>query len=66
MNKVERDIANLPDTTVSVREVFGIDSDMMVPAYAAGDSYVPELDPDYLSIARRRSRSSQALPITAA
>jgi cobaltochelatase CobS len=48
MNKVERDIANLPDTTVSVREVFGIDSDMTVPAYAAGDSYVPELDPDYL------------------
>jgi len=43
-----RDIANLPDTTFSVREVFGIDSDMMVPAYAAGDSYVPELDPDYL------------------
>ncbi len=48
MNKVERDIANLPDTTVSVRDVFGIDSDMTVPAYAAGDSYVPELDPDYL------------------
>jgi cobaltochelatase CobS len=48
MNKVERDIANLPDTMVSVREVFGIDSDMKVPAYAAGDSYVPERDPDYL------------------
>ncbi|MFC4626480.1 cobaltochelatase subunit CobS [Daeguia caeni] len=48
MNKVERDIANLPDTTVSVREVFGIDSDMMVPAYTKADSYVPEIDPDYL------------------
>src|SRR5690606_16238651 len=48
MNKVERDIANLPDTTVSVRVEFGIDSDMTVPACAAGDSYVPELDPDYL------------------
>ncbi|MBO6539845.1 MAG: cobaltochelatase subunit CobS [Rhizobiaceae bacterium] len=48
MNKVDRDIANLPDTTVSVKEVFGFDSDMIVPAYSTADSYVPDFDPDYL------------------
>ncbi|TIU86908.1 MAG: cobaltochelatase subunit CobS, partial [Mesorhizobium sp.] len=35
MNKVDRDIANLPDTTVSVKEKFGFDSKMVVPAYSA-------------------------------
>jgi cobaltochelatase CobS len=48
MNKVDRDIANLPDTKVSVRKVFGIDSDWEVPAYSIADSHVPEVDPDYL------------------
>ena len=38
----------LPDKTVSVRETFGIDSDMEVPAYSKADSHVPDLDPDYL------------------
>jgi cobaltochelatase CobS len=37
-----------PDKTVSVREVFGIDSDMEVPAFAERNSHVPDLDPDYL------------------
>ena len=37
MNKVDRDIANLPDTTVSVKEKFGFDSKMVVPAYSAAD-----------------------------
>ena len=48
MNKVERNMGGLPDTTVSVRDVFGIDSDLQVPAYSVGDSYVPEIDPDYI------------------
>ncbi|MGU3574003.1 cobaltochelatase subunit CobS [Brucellaceae bacterium C25G] len=48
MNKVERDISNLPDTTVSVREVFGIDSDLQVPAFSTTDPNVPDIDPDYL------------------
>ncbi len=48
MNKMERDIANLPDTTVSVKEKFGFDSKMVVPAYSVADSHVPDLDPDYL------------------
>ncbi|WP_313614521.1 cobaltochelatase subunit CobS [Agrobacterium sp.] len=48
MSKIDLDISNLPDTTVSVREVFGIDTDLVVPAYSQGDAYVPDLDPDYL------------------
>ncbi len=48
MNKVDRDIANLPDTKVSVRKVFGIDSDMQCPAFSVADSHVPDVDPDYL------------------
>lgn len=48
MNKVDRDINNMPDTTVSVREVFGIDSDLVVPAYSSKSSHVPETDPDYI------------------
>ncbi len=38
----------LPDTTVSVREVFGIDSDLEVPAYSERTEHVPDIDPDYL------------------
>ncbi|MEM8651690.1 MAG: cobaltochelatase subunit CobS [Pseudomonadota bacterium] len=38
----------LPDTTVSVRDVFNIDCDWEVPAYSTRTEYVPELDPDYL------------------
>ncbi|GAB4227470.1 MAG: cobaltochelatase subunit CobS [Methyloligellaceae bacterium] len=38
----------MPDMTVSVRQVFGIDSDMECPAFSQPDEHVPELDPDYL------------------
>ena len=38
----------LPDMNVSVRQLFGIDSDMEAPAYSAADSHVPDIDPDYL------------------
>ncbi len=37
-----------PDTTVSVREVFGIDSDMKVPAFSTSNEYVPDLDKAYV------------------
>jgi cobaltochelatase CobS len=40
--------APLPDKTILVREVFGIDSDMVVPAFSQSDEHVPEFDPDYL------------------
>jgi cobaltochelatase CobS len=41
-------IAGLPDMKVSARQVFGIDSDLEVPAYSEGDEHVPDVDPDYL------------------
>ncbi len=40
--------ANLPDMKLSVRQVFGIDSDLEVPAFSKPDEHVPDLDPDYL------------------
>ena len=36
-----------PDTTVSVRETFGIDSDLVVPAFSVGEDHVPEFDETY-------------------
>ncbi len=41
-------IGGLPDLKISVRQVFGIDSDMEAPAYSQADPHVPDLDPDYL------------------
>jgi len=38
----------LPDTKVSVRKMFRIDSDLTVPAYSQSSEHVPEIDPDYL------------------
>jgi cobaltochelatase CobS len=40
-------LAAAPDHQVSVREAFGVDSDMMVPAFLEADSHVPEIDPSY-------------------
>jgi len=40
--------ARLPDRTVSVRDVFGIDLDLKVPAFAEAEEHVPDLDPDYI------------------
>ncbi|RYE32681.1 MAG: hypothetical protein EOP23_11550 [Hyphomicrobiales bacterium] len=37
----------LPDIKLSVRETFGIDSDLEVPAFSAADPHVPDFDPDY-------------------
>ena len=36
-----------PDCKVSVRELFGIDSDLQVPAFSQRDEHVPEIDPAY-------------------
>ena len=36
-----------PDHKVSIRETFGVDSDMQVPAFAERDPHVPEIDPAY-------------------
>jgi cobaltochelatase CobS len=37
----------LPDMKVSVRQVFGIDSELEVAAYSNADAHVPEVDADY-------------------
>src|SRR4030042_2423350 len=42
------DGAALPDMSVSVRQVFGIDTDLEVPAFSLPDAHVPDVDPDYL------------------
>ena len=42
------DYTNLPNKEFSVRDLFGIDTDMKVKGYAEADSHVPPMDPDYL------------------
>ena len=44
----EEALKALPDMKISVRQVFGIDTDMEAPAFSQADQHVPELDPDYL------------------
>ena len=36
-----------PDITISVRQSFGIDTDLNVPAFSIGSDYVPDLDDAY-------------------
>ena len=38
---------NAPDLMVSVRQTFGIDSDMEVPAFSEADSHTPDIDDSY-------------------
>ncbi|WP_157123055.1 cobaltochelatase subunit CobS [Pandoraea oxalativorans] len=38
----------LPDTTLSVAEAFGFETEMVVPAYSEANAGVPDIDPDYL------------------
>src|SRR5262245_25387614 len=47
MTAATQEIANLPDMKVSIRQLFGFDSDMEVPAYSEADAHVPDVDPDY-------------------
>ncbi|HHI81862.1 MAG TPA: cobaltochelatase subunit CobS, partial [Rhizobiales bacterium] len=44
---VTTETAPLPDTTVKVKDVFGFDSNLVVPAYSVANEYVPDLDEDY-------------------
>jgi cobaltochelatase CobS len=48
LQAVDDKLAPLPDIRVSVRQLFGIDSDMVTPAYSAPNEHVPDADPDYL------------------
>jgi cobaltochelatase CobS len=42
------EFANLPDTEYKARDLFGIDTDMVVKGYKARTDHVPPIDPDYL------------------
>jgi cobaltochelatase CobS len=41
-------VMSVPDKVVKVRDAFGIDSDMEVPAFSEADERVPDLDPAYV------------------
>lgn len=47
MNDLDTTIP-MPDMKVSVRQVFGLDVDLEVPAYSESDPHVPDNDPDYV------------------
>src|SRR5262245_30685438 len=47
MTAATQEVASLPDMKVSIRQLFGFDSDMEVPAYSEADEHVPDIDPDY-------------------
>jgi cobaltochelatase CobS len=40
-------ITLVPDLLVPIRETFGVDSDMMLPAFSTRDSHVPDFDDAY-------------------
>jgi cobaltochelatase CobS len=48
MMQTKETTVGMPDTKVSVRKLFNIDSDMDVPAYSEASEHTPEFDKDYL------------------
>ena len=49
MNVLANGDANgMPDMKVSVRQLFGFESNLEVPAYSKPGEHVPDLDEDYL------------------
>ena len=44
----QRTLLAAPDTTVSAREVFGVDVDWQVPAFSKADARVPDIDESYV------------------
>ena len=46
--RVKANPLDAPDTEVFVRETFGLDSDIKVPAFSEGSDYVPDIDDTYL------------------
>jgi cobaltochelatase CobS len=45
---VDGEANGLPDMKVSIRQLFGIDTNLEVPAYGRRTEHVPDLDEDYL------------------
>jgi cobaltochelatase CobS len=46
--KLNGSLPGLPDKKISVKDVFGFDTKMVIHGYAEGSEHVPDLDPDYL------------------
>ncbi|MCA3556523.1 cobaltochelatase subunit CobS [Aestuariivirga sp.] len=46
--KAPAEANGMPDTKAPVKQLFGFDSNMDVPAYSRPSEHVPDLDPDYL------------------
>ena len=46
--KATAEANGMPDIKVSVKQLFGFDSTLEVPAYSKATEHVPDLDPDYL------------------
>jgi cobaltochelatase CobS len=46
--RINGDIPGVPDLKISVRQLFGFDSRLEVPAYSTAGEHVPDLDEDYL------------------
>ena len=47
MPAIKEEAPGLPDMKVSIRQLFGIESDMEVPAYSEPDEHTPDIDADY-------------------
>ncbi|MFN3592736.1 MAG: AAA family ATPase, partial [Thermaurantiacus sp.] len=43
-----RTVLDAPDMEVDARQLFGVDTDMKVPAFSQADERVPDLDPAYV------------------
>lgn len=48
MTKDPLGIENMPDKTVSARDLFNVETDITIPAYSSPGPYVPAIDPEYL------------------
>jgi len=48
VNAVNAEATSLPDIKLSVRQVFGIDTDLEVPAFSQAEEHVPDRDEAYL------------------
>ena len=48
MSETDKSVVGLPDRMISVKETFGFESNLMVPAYSTAEDHVPDVDPDYL------------------
>ena len=44
----QQNVSGVPDIKVSARQLFGIDTDMEVPAFSVQTEHVPPLDDAYL------------------